>query len=158
MLKNTNIEVDMTMAFVKILMSNDISEKIKELRLSALEELYNYLKHYEESGYVDKLICKIAEKKIDMIMKIKNKEEKDKVIKPACPKFYGDRFLPDEYNVPEEELICWSEASLKAPLNEHGFNRYMELFKKIFPNEEKNIFKDDYKKNNIEDDFDDYDI
>ena len=158
MLKNTNIEVDMTMAFVKILMSNDISEKIKELRLSALEELYNYLKHYEESGYVDKLICKIAEKKIDMIMKIKTKEEKDMVIKPRCPKFYGDRFLTDEYSVPEEELICWSEASLRAPLNEHGFNRYMELFKKIFPNEEKILLQDDYTKNNVEEDLDEIDI
>lgn len=158
MLKNINIEVDITMAFVKILMSNDIPEKIKELRLSALKELYNYLKHYEELGYVDKLICKIAEKKIDMIMKIKTKEEKEKVIKPACPKLYGDRFLTDEYSVPEEELICWSEASLKAPLNEHGFNRYMELFKKIFPNEEKIFLNDDYTENNIEDDFDELDI
>ena len=158
MLKNPNIEVDMTMSFVKILMSNDISEKIKELRLSALKELYNYLNHYEKLGYVDKLICKIAEKKIDMIMKIKNKEEKDKVIKPRCPEFNGNSFFTDEYSVPEEELICWSEASLIAPLNEQGFNRYMELFKKIFPNEEKIIFKDDYTKNNIENDFDEIDI
>lgn len=158
MLKNTNIEVDMTMAFVKTLMSNDIPEKIRELRLSALKELYNYLKHYEELGYVDKLICKIAEKKIDMIMKIKTKEEKEKVIKPACPKLYGDKFLTDGYSVPEEELICWSEASLRAPLNEHGFNRYMELFKKIFPDEEKIFSQDDYAKNNIEDDFDELDI
>lgn len=157
-MKNKNIEVDITIAFVKILMSNEISERIKELRLSALKELYNYLKHYEELGYVDKLICKIAEKKIDMIMKIKTKEEKDKVIKPECPKFYGDRFLTDEYSVPEEELICWSEASLRAPLNEHGFNRYMELFKKIFPNEEKIFSQDNYTKNNIEDDFDELDI
>ena len=158
MLKNINVEVDMTMAFVKTLMSNDIPERIKELRLSALKELYNYLKHYEELGYVDKLICKIAEKKIDMIMKIETKEEKDKVIKPKCPQFYGDRFLTDEYSVPEEELICWSEASLRAPLNEHGFNRYMELFKKIFPDEEKIFSQDDYTKNNIEDDLDEIDI
>lgn len=157
MLKNKNIEVDMTMAFVKILMSNDISENIKELRVSALKELYNYLKHYEDRGYVDKLICKIAEKKIDMIMKIKTKEEKEKVIKPRCPKFYGDKFLPDQYSVPEEELICWSEASLIAPLNKHGFNRYMELFKIIFPEEEKNLFKDDYTENNIEDDLEEFD-
>lgn len=157
MLKNTNIEIDMTMAFVKILMSNDISEKIKELRLSALKELYNYLNHYEKLGYVDKLICKIAEKKIDMIMKIETKEEKDKVINPECPQFNGDRFFPSQYSVPEEELICWSEASLKAPLNEQGFNRYMELFKQIFQNEEKIFSNDTYIKNNIEDNFD-YDI
>ena len=157
MLKNKNIEVDITMAFVKILMSNDIPEKIKELRLSALKELYSYLKHYEELGYVDKLICKIAEKKIGMIMQIENKEEKEKVIKPKCPQFYGDKFIPDKYNVPEEEIICWSEESLKAPLNEHGFNRYMELFRKIFPNEEKKLFKDEYTQNNIEDDLDEFD-
>ena len=56
MLKNGKIEMDITVVFVKILMSNDISDKVKELRLSALKELYNYLEYYEESGYLDKLI------------------------------------------------------------------------------------------------------
>ena len=76
MLKNGKIEMDITVVFVKILMSNDISDKVKELRLSALKELYNYLEYYEESGYLDKLINKIAEKKISMIMEITTKEEK----------------------------------------------------------------------------------
>ena len=49
-------------------------------------------------------------------------------------------------------------ASLNAPLNEYGFKRYMELFKQIFPEKEKEIFKDGYKENNIEDDFDDLNI
>ena len=79
MLKNGKIEMDITVAFVKILMSNDISDKVKELRLSALKELYNYLEYYEESGYLDKLINKIAEKKISMIMETTTKEEKEKV-------------------------------------------------------------------------------
>ena len=74
MLKNGKIEMDITVAFVKILMSNDISDKVKELRLSALKELYNYLEYHEESGYLDKLINKIAEKKISMIMEITTKE------------------------------------------------------------------------------------
>ena len=33
------------------------------------------------------------------------------------------------------ELICWSEASLRAPLNEYAFRRYMELFCRMFPEE-----------------------
>lgn len=157
-MNNKKIEIDMIMAFTKILMADDIPDKIKELRIQALKELYAYLKHYEDLGIVDKLICRIAEKKIDMIMQIKNKEEKDKVIKPKCPTFDGNKFIPDKYNVPEEELICWSEASLNAPLNEKGFNRYMELFKKIFPNEEKEIFRNGQKENNIEDDFNEFNI
>lgn len=158
MLKNENIEMDMALAFTKILLSNDISDRIKEIRLLALKELYSYLKHYEELGYVENLISKIAEKKISMIMQITSKEEKDKVIKSKCPKFNGNKFIPDKYNIPEEELICWSEASLKAPLNETGFNRYMELFRKIFPEEGMEIFKDSYEANNIEDDLDEPNI
>ena len=33
------------------------------------------------------------------------------------------------------ELICWSEASLRAPLNEYAFRRYMELSCRMFPEE-----------------------
>lgn len=158
MLNNASVEVEMVRAFTEILMSEDTSNKIKELRWSALQELYGYLKYYEELNYDNKLICKIAEKKIGMIMQIKNKEEKDAVIKPKCPYFDGNEFVPDKYNVPEEELICWNLASLDAPLNENGFKRYMELFKQIFPDKEKEIFKENYKENNIEDDFDDLNI
>lgn len=154
MLKNGKIEMDITVAFVKILMSNDISDKVKELRLSALKELYNYLEYYEESGYLDKLINKIAEKKISMIMEITTKEEKEKVVKPNPPRFYGNKCITDKYNVPEEELICWSETSIIAPLNEVGFKRYMELFKKVFPDEEREIFKESYEENDNEDEFD----
>ena len=79
MLNNASVEVDMAMAFSEILMSEDTPNKIKELRWSALQELYGYLKYYEELDYDNKLICKIAEKKIGMIMQIKNKEEKNSI-------------------------------------------------------------------------------
>ena len=39
----------------------------------------------------------------------------------------------------EEELICWSEASLRAPLNETGFQRYSELFRLVFPEESERL-------------------
>ena len=44
-------------------------------------------------------------------------------------------FISDPYLLPEEELICWSEASLRAPLNEPGYRRYMKLFRQVFPEE-----------------------
>ena len=81
------------------------------------EKPCNYLKYYQDHGYIESLINKIAEKKTKMIMEIKSKNEMDKILKPSCPYFNGSKFIPNKYNVIEEELICWSETSLKAPLD-----------------------------------------
>ena len=54
--------------------------------------------------------------------------------------FNGNRFTPDKYSIPEEELIAWSETSLKGPLPPEAFNRCRELFNAIFPEESKTIF------------------
>ena len=70
-----------------------------------------------------------------MIMSASSKTEMDKILKPKAPHFDGVRFVADRYLLPEEELICWSEASLRAPLNEYAFRRYMELFCRMFPEE-----------------------
>lgn len=133
--------ISLIQAFVEILFDEKASDNIKTLRIDGLKQLNNYLEYYQKGGYLESLINKIAEKKIKMIMQIKSKKEMDKMLKPSCPYFNGSRFIPDEYNVIEEELICWSETSLQAPLNEIGFKRYEELFNIVFP-EYKNTFND----------------
>ena len=55
-------------AFVEILFDEKISDDIKTLRINGLKTLSNYLECYENHGYVEKLINKIAEKKTKMIM------------------------------------------------------------------------------------------
>ena len=156
MLNNTNYEstICLIQTFVEILFDEKVSDDIKELRINGLKTLSSYLEYYQNCGYKEKLINKIAEKKTKMIMQIKSKSEMDKMLKPSCPYFNGSQFVPDKYNVIEEELICWSETSIIAPLNEVGFKRYMELFKKIFPDEEREIFKESYEENDNEDEFD----
>lgn len=131
--------ISLIRAFVEILFDEKSSENIKTLRLNGLKELNKYLKYYQSEGYLECLINKIAEKKIKMIKQTTSKSEMSKIIKPSYPHFNGSKFIPDKYNVIEEELICWSEASLQSPLNETGFKRYKELFNIIF-SEYKNIF------------------
>ena len=107
--------------------------------------LQGLIHHYDERGYTEKLLNGIAEKKGAMIMSASSKTEMDKILKPKAPhfdgvrfiadRFDGVRFIADRYLLPEEELICWSEASLRAPLNEYAFRRYMELFCRMFPEE-----------------------
>lgn len=119
--------------------ASDTPERVKKLRLGAVSELQRYLHYYRQLGYMPKLLYAIAEKKCRMIGSITSKSEMKQVIRPRCPHYDGNRFIPDAYSVPEEELICWSETSLKAPLNAAGFQRYMELFKQIFPEESRKL-------------------
>lgn len=133
--------ITLIQAFVEILFDEETSDNIKTLRINGLKTLGSYLKYYQNHGYIESLINTIAEKKVKMIMKITSKNEMYKMLKPSRPYFNGSIFIPDEYNVIEEELICWSETSLQAPLNEIGFKRYAELFDIVFP-EYKNTLKD----------------
>lgn len=118
---------------------SDAADWVKQLRLGAIGSLQRCLRYYRQLGYMPKLLYAIAEKKGRMIGSITSKSEMEQVIRPRCPHYDGNRFIPDAYSVPEEELICWSETSLKAPLNAAGFQRYMELFKQIFPEESRKL-------------------
>ena len=118
----------------------DMTDQIRELRFSAIRRLQSYLCHYQKLGYMEKLLCAIAEKKGKLICSISSKTEMEKLLKPRCPHYNGNKFIPDGFCVPEEELICWSETSLQAPLNDAGFHRYMELFSQILPAEYEQAF------------------
>ena len=115
------------------LLANESSESVQKLQFEALVQLRAYLRHYKRLSYREDLLSVIAEKKGAMIMQTTSKAEMEKVLKPHAPRYNGNGFFADKYNVPEEELICWSETSLRAPLNEAGFNRYMEVCKLVYP-------------------------
>jgi len=106
---------------------------VQELRLDALKRLMQYLNYYKKLGYVERILYGLAEKKGRMIMQISSKTEMEKLLKPHPPHFNGNEFIPDKYYVPEEELICWSETSLRAPLNDAGSKRYRQVFSEVLP-------------------------
>ena len=138
-----NNEVDYTMVlipYIAELIAADMPDNTRELRLGALRQLQNRLAYYKNLGYMEKLLCAIAKKRSAMILSTSSKTEMEKVMSVRPPYFDGNKFIPDKYNVPEEEMISWSQTSLQAPLNEAGFRRYKELFEQIFPEQAKEIF------------------
>lgn len=126
-------DMSLTLAFAEALMSVDLKQSVWELRLIGLKRLQAQLTHYAGLGYDRKLLEAISEKKSQMILQVSSQTELNKVIVPRAPHYNGSRFIPDEYNIPEEELICWCEVSLRGPLNETGFRRYMEVLCEVFP-------------------------
>ena len=133
-----NYEVILVDTLAEILAA-DIPEKLQTLLIQAVKDVWKSLRYYHEQGYMPKLIEAISRKKCQLILTIKTKGEMEQLVKPRCPYYDGNQFRPDEYIVPEEELIQWSETSLVAPLNEIGFARYLELFKQIFPKESEGL-------------------
>ena len=119
----------------------DKPEKVQSLQFTALRQLQARLHWYSERGYQDKLINAIAEKKSEMIMRTTTKAEMEKVLHAPAPHYTGAGFVTDQYCVPEEELIGWSETSLRGPLIPAGLKRYMELFKLVFPEETHSVME-----------------
>lgn len=141
----TDTDTDYTFVLIpywaKLLASSDETEKVIELRYEAMKSLTSRLASYKSHGYIEKLLCAIARKKADMIMRTSTKTEMEKVMKIRPPYFDGVKFIVDEYSVPEEEMILWSETSFKAPLRYEGVKRYKELFEQIFPEQAEKIFR-----------------
>lgn len=135
-LKEPDFTVVMIPYFAEVIAA-DISDSIRMLRFDAMKRVQSYLSHYEKLGYIPKLLCAIAEKKCEYIMAVTTKADVEQIVKPSCPHYTGNGFISGRFSVPEEEMICWSEASMRTPLNSEACNRYLELFKQVLPEESK---------------------
>ena len=128
-----DFEMVIFFAFAEIVMDEDASDDLKSIRIDALKKVQRSLNHYHHLGYIPELTRAIAEKKCRMIKEATSKSEMEKFLQPRCPRYDGEKFIEDPYIIPEEELICWSYASLRFPLNSIGAARFQEVFKRVFP-------------------------
>ena len=137
-----DFEMVIFFAFAEIVMDEDASDDLKSLRIDALKKVQRSLNHYHHLGYIPELTRAIAEKKCRMIKETTSKSEMQKFLQPRCPRYDGKKFIDDPYIIPEEELICWSYASLRFPLNNIGAARFQEVFKRVFPNGTGNVMRE----------------
>ena len=125
--------------FAEVLADDTITDKVAMLRLAALRKLMGQLYRYKERGFAESLLCVVAKKKGEFILGTSSKTEMERMLVPRAPHFDGNRFVPDKYSIPEEELMAWSETSLKGPLAAEAFDRFCELFKIVYPEKAKTI-------------------
>ena len=137
-----DFEMVIFFAFAEIVMDETASDDLKSLRIDALKKVQRSLNHYHHLGYIPELTRAIAEKKCRMIKEATSKSEMEKFLQPRCPRYDGEKFIEDPYIIPEEELICWSYASLRFPLNNIGAARFQEVFKRVFPDGTGNVMRE----------------
>ena len=137
-----DFEMVIFFAFAEIVMDEESSDDLKSLRIDALKKVQRSLNHYHHLGYIPELTRAIAEKKCRMIKVATSKSEMENFLQPRCPRYDGEKFIEDPYIIPEEELICWSYASLRFPLNSIGAARFQEVFKRVFPDGTGNVMRE----------------
>lgn len=137
-----DFEMVIFFAFAEIVMDEEASDGLTSLRIDALKKVQRSLNHYHHLGYIPELTRAIAEKKCRMIKEATSKSDMEKFLQPRCPRYDGEKFIEDPYIIPEEELICWSYASLRFPLNNIGAARFQEVFKRVFPDGTGNVMRE----------------
>lgn len=125
--------------FAQVIAESEIKDEIRSLRWDGLCRLHGRLGEYERRHYDANLLSSLAAKKAELIVQARTKKEMEQICTPHAPHFDGAKFIPGAYLVPEEELICWCETSLRAPLNEYGMRRYMEVFRQVFPEKSREL-------------------
>ena len=80
---------------VEIVMDEDASEHLKELRIAALNKVLRRLNAYHHLGFIRPLTTAIAEKKCSTIQKAATQAEIKRILGPRCPRYDGNKFVED---------------------------------------------------------------
>lgn len=112
--------------------SSKKTEKLNTEKVEALRTAYAILRSYEEEHFDSRLLDCIMEKKAAMILAATAIKDVKEIAQPPKPYYNGNEFVLSANSVPEEELICWSKASLGAPLNSEAYARFRKLFEAFY--------------------------
>lgn len=125
--------VDFCQDIVTVLADPNITDKLRNLRFSALMTAHSRAVSFAKSGFDLLLTEPIYKKRAELILKATSATEINKILLPAKPHYDGNKIVNrSPYPIDEEELLIWSEVSMKAPLSPVGFDRFAELFEKIY--------------------------
>ena len=113
-------------------------ERLEMTRLAAIVKAGQIARHFRKRGFDSKLINSAYNKRMQAIKQATTIGELNQITKLSEPVLLptGIKTPTDRFHLEEEEVMLWSEASLKAPLRQDGFKRYLELFVKFYPESE----------------------
>lgn len=130
-------------AAFETLFDENCPEHIRRAKLQGITQAMSLTKLYLNYGIRSDLLDLIMKKKTDLILSANTLADIKKAADPPKPHFNGISWHGDPLHVPEEELVIWSQVSMKGPLIECAYQRYMQLFSRVFGVAEEDILHDD---------------
>lgn len=134
--------IELSKAYAAVKKDSSLPDALRKCKLEALQEIAGRTSRYANGLWDPLIINGYAIKKARFILEAQNKTQIEEILKPAKPHYDGNAFRDGPYQVDEEELIGWSEASLRAPPNERAVKRMIELMYKVFPHERLKTLED----------------
>ena len=110
----------------------DLLKAVLREREKALTDALNRVSTYRKHGIRNDLVHTVFEKRLQLIKDAKTVQALKEIQSEPKPRYDGGQFITGPACVPEEEMICWSLASLQAPLVSEALKRYMDLFYQVF--------------------------
>lgn len=120
----------------ELLLEEDLPDKVRSYRFQALQNTYEKATCFLEKGFLPELVEAFFVQKVKKLSDVQTKNDMELFVEGSKPRYTGGKLEPDgnPFYSEEEELMVWSLASMDAPLAQVGYERYMELFRKYFPN------------------------
>ena len=117
-------------------------DTVRAAKLEAVSKVLQRINFYRSRGFLPHLIHCVFAKKMKMISEATTVKDLRAVSDVPKPHYNGNRVIPSDFSVPEEEIMIWSLTSELGPLNDAGFRRYMELFEELFGIDEETFVKE----------------
>lgn len=117
-------------------------DTVRAAKLEAVSKVLQRISFYRSRGFLPHLIHCVFAKKMKMISEATTVKDLRAVSDVPKPHYNGNRVIPSDFSVPEEEIMIWSLTSELGPLNDAGFRRHMELFEELFGIDEETLVKE----------------
>lgn len=125
--------VDFCQDIATVLADPNVTDKLRNLRFSALMTAHSRAVSFAKSGFDLLLTEPIYKKRAELILKATSATEINKILLPAKPHYDGNKIVNrSPYPIDEEELLMWSEVSALAPLRQEAVDRIAELIEGIY--------------------------
>ena len=108
------------------------SKSLANAKAKALTDAWQRSKMYRSEGFRNDLVHVAFMKRLRLIKKAATVAEVKEILAEPKPHHNGNGFVSGPWSVPEEEMMCWSLASLRKPPSSEACKRYMQLFKQTF--------------------------
>ena len=112
--------------------TDDLPKAVLRERKKSVEDTLDRVQTYRARGIRNDLVHTVFEKRLQLIKDAKTVQALKEIQSEPKPRYDGGRFIAGPACVPEEEMICWSLASLQAPLVSEALKRYIDLFYQVF--------------------------
>lgn len=127
------LDFEYAKALAEVVLDTTCSEKEREVRLECSTQIFGRANAYLKKGFLPDVVEAFFVRKMKGLPLVSAKQDMQDFLKVSTPHYFGGKFTVSNipYYSEEEELLLWSETSLRGPLISAGYERYMECLKRF---------------------------